>query len=299
MRGGVSLGRRLRLALLAGGLVAVGTILVAVFPVTPGDPAPTRLRIGVVPDETPDILRQRFDPLVEYLSRSLGVPCELVIPADYAALGTRFADGDIDIAHFGGLTFVQAEARNGAVPLVLRDTDLDFQSYFLVRTDNPARSLAELKGARFAFGSRLSTSGHLMPRFFMERDGLRPEDWFSDVSYGGTHDGTAYRIRDGEADVGVANAAIIDSMFADGRLDRGSVRILMRTPPFADYVWAVQPDMPDPLRNRIHDAFLALSPILPEQAAILHRLGAGGFLPALFTDFIRLRQIAVDLSLLG
>lgn len=294
----MSLNRRLRAGLLASGIILAATLLVAVVLAFPKKAPPARLRIGVLPDEAPEVLRARFTPLLEYLSDSLGLPYDLVIPEDYAALVTQFEDGDIDLGYFGGLTFVQVEARVGAVPLVLRDTDLNFQSSFLVRADNPAKSLADLKGARFAFGSRLSTSGHLMPRFFMQRDGLRPEDWFSDIRYSGAHDATAYWIRDGKADVGVANAAIIDSMFADGRLDHGAVRILMRTPPYADYVWAVQADTPDTLRVGIRDAFLALSPLVPEQAEILERVTAGAFLPALSTDFISLREIVAELSLL-
>lgn len=293
----MNLDRGLRTGLLAAGLIAAALAAVAVL----GGPRETsigRLRIGVLPDEAPEILRARFAPLVHYLSDSIGLPCELVVPEDYAALVRQFADGEIGLAYFGGLTFVQAEAGAGAIPLVTRDRDLDFRSYFLVRAGNPAKSLADLKGARFAFGSSLSTSGHLMPRFFMQRDGLNPEEWFSEVRYSGAHDQTAYWVRDGDVDVGVANGLIVDAMFADGRLDRGAIRILQRTLPYTDYVWAVQPDIPDEVRTRLRDAFLALTRGRPDHAGILGRLGAGAFLPALSSDFVRLRQIAAELSLL-
>lgn len=291
-------GRMLRAGLLIGATIAAAGLLAPLVGLVSPSTPPERLRIGILPDQAPNILRTRFDPLLQYLSQRVGLPCELVIPGDYAGLVKMFDEGDIAMAYIGGLTFVQAEAQAGAVPLVMRDSDLEFRSAFLVRADNPAQSLADIKGARLAFGSRLSTSGHLMPRHFMERNGMHPEDWFSEVRYSGSHDTTGYWVRDGEADVGVANAAIIDAMFADGRLNHRDVRVLLRTPPFADNVWAVRPDLPDELRIRIRDAFLALSPIDPRQAALLHGLGAGAFLPALTTDFIQLRQTAAELSML-
>lgn len=290
--------RRLPVGLLAVGIIAGGALLVAVLWDGPRDIAPERLRVGILPGEESEILRDRFTPLVQYLSHSIGLPCDLVIPPDYDALVRQFADGEIDLAYFGGLTFVRAEARAQASLLVVRRRDLEFRSYVLVRADYPAKSPTELKGTRFAFGSRLSTSGHLMPRFFMQRDGIEPEEWFSEVRYSGAHDVTAYWVRDGQVDAGVADAAIIDAMISDGRLGRGALRILERTPPYTDNVWAHRPDMPDNLRNRLRDAFLALDPRQADHRTILDALDADAFLPALTTDFQRLRQIARELSLL-
>lgn len=288
--------RSLRTALLVIGIVAgVGLLAAFVWRGNYGT-EPERLRVGVLPGEESDILRARFEPLTRYLSREVGLPCDLVIPADYDELVGLFVDGEIDLAYFGGVTFVQAEARAGALPLVIRGRDLDFRSYILVRADFPARSLAEIKGTRFAFGSRLSTSGHLMPRYFMLRDGIVPETWFSDVLYSGAHDVTAYWVRDGLVDAGVADSAIVDAMISDGRLDRASLRVLERTPPYTDNVWATRPDMPDHLRERLRDAFLLLDRENPDHDRILEALDADRFLPALTTDFESLRLIVRDMA---
>jgi phosphonate transport system substrate-binding protein len=279
-------------AIIATALVAV-TALLGTLPNTPYQ----RLRIGVLPDQDRKVLEARYAPLVEYLSHNVGIPCELAIPSDYDELVDWFTSRKIQLAYFGGLTFVEAQARADAVPLVSREIDLEFRSYYLVRADNTAATLADLKGTRFAFGSRLSTSGHLMPRYFMQSGGLRPEQYFAQVIYSGAHDRTAYMVRDGQVDAGVANANTIASMFKDGRLHDGDLRILGRTPPYADYVWAVRPEMPERIRIGILNAFLLLSPDRPNEKAILDSLDANAFLPALSTDFVRLGQIAAELSL--
>lgn len=277
---------------------AVAALAVAGYLGMPSDAPADRVRVGILPDQSREILEARYQPIMQRLSDTLGMPFELVIADDYEGLVQLFVAGDVDLAYFGGLTFLRAEEKAGARPLVMRSNDLNFHSYFLVRADETASSLGEMKGRKLAFGSNLSTSGHLMPRFFMERDGFQPEVWFSQVAFSGAHDKTAYWVRDGIADIGIANSAIVDRMFESGRLDPKSVRVLGKTPPYADYVWAAQPGMPDEISARIRDIFLSLSPAQPEDLAILTSLEAESFLPALTTDYAQLRIVAARLSLL-
>ncbi len=258
------------------------------------DPSPVypgRLRIGVLPDESPAVLQQQYAPLIRYLSARTGLPCELVIPASYADLVRDFLAGRLELAWFGGVTFVQASARGDALPLVMRDIDREFHSYILVRPESPAKSLADLRGTRFAFGPRLSTSGTLMPVYFMRKEGIDPETWFGSVGHAAGHDEAAYQVRDGQVDAGAANAQIVDAMLTDGRLTPADIRILLRTPPYADYVWAIRADIAGETRETIRGAFLSLSTDDPMQTEILDRLGAGFFLPALSSDFLHLRNI--------
>ena len=256
-----------------------------------------QLRVGVLPDESSVALRSRHTPLLNYLSAELQIPCKLVIPEDYADLVRKFRDGEIDLAFFGGYTFVSIEAITGAVPLVMRDVDTRATSYFLVRTEDHRESIHEFSKARIAFGSALSTSGHVMPRYFLQQEGIEPEEFFSEVRYSGAHDRTAYWVRDGEVDIGVANSAVIDAMLERGRLNRKDIWVLWQTPTYANYVWAVPRTVPTEQRNQIVEAFLALSPANEGHAEILKLQQAGGFFPVTEDDFSRLRQIAARVEI--
>jgi len=125
---------------------------------------PSVLRVGILPDVSEENLRKRYGPLLNHLSAKTGFDLNLVLPTDYGDLVRLFRENKVDLAYFGGLTFVQAQVFYNAEPLVMRDVDTRFTSWFLVRKSDPARNLADLKGKVFSFGSRLSTSGHLMPR---------------------------------------------------------------------------------------------------------------------------------------
>ena len=256
------------------------------------------LRIGVLPDQNAEALQQRYTPLFEYLARELGIPYEFIASESYEELVEQFVAGRVDLAYFGGLTFLKAHEVGRAEPLVMRDVDAKFISCFLVRTDSSAADVDDFRGKVFSFGSAISTSGHLMPRHFLLRRGIRPEDLFGEVRYSGAHDTTAYDVRDGRVDLGVANCRVIRSMFADGRLSRDDVRALWETPPYADYVWAVQPNIDSVQQRRIRDAFLKLSPADDNHRPILRRMSAGAFLPAGVDDFEALREIAGQVPLL-
>ena len=152
---------------------------------------PDPLRIAVLPDQESDQLIEIYTPLKEYLSAELGVQVELKVPQSYSHLLDMFHDHEADLVYFGGVTYVQARLRDDAKPLVMRDVDAKFTSYFIVRADETARQISDMAGRKLSFGSQLSTSGHFMPRQFLLNSGIVPEDYFDDVVYSGAHDRTA------------------------------------------------------------------------------------------------------------
>lgn len=250
------------------------------------------IAIGVLPDQSQANLSARYEPLVDYLRATTGLDVSLSIPSSYEELVDDFAAGRVQLVHFGGLTFVQAEQRSGARPLVMRDVDLRFTSCYLVPASDVRRSLTDFEGEDFSFGPVLSTSGHLMPRHFLTKQDIVPETFFSSVRHSPGHDQTAGWVANGTVTIGVSNCDIVRSMFADGRLSADNLRILETTPPYVDYVWAVQPSLDASLTNQLRDAFLALDPTNPAHRTILSANGADGYLPAGAGDFRDVRAAA-------
>lgn len=250
------------------------------------------LRIGVLPDQDPETLKKRFAPVLDYLSEKLQLTCELIVPESYPDLLALFHERKVDLAYFGGYSYVKARLQDRAIPLVMRRIDTRFTSLFIVKASNPAPSLEALENKTIAFGSTLSTSGHLMPRYYLQQKNITPESFFSTVRYSGAHDKTTYWVRDGKVDVGVANATTIRSMLDKGLIKPGEIRILWETPPYADYVWAIRPQFAESLNTRIRDAFLHLSPDNAEHSRILQNLNAIGYIPADPDDFLSLTNIA-------
>ena len=237
-------------------------------------------RVTAIPDESPTELARKAAPLMKYLEAQLGMKVEFTPVTDYAAAVEALANRKVDLAWFGGFTFVQANARSGgkAVPLVQREEDEKFRSVFI--TSDPAiRQLTDLKGKDVSFGSQSSTSGHLMPRSFLLQAGLDPDKDFKRVAYSGAHDATIAAVAAGKVQAGALNISVWEKFVADKKIDTSKVTAFYTTPPYYDYNWTVHADMPAALREKLTQALLSLSRNDPAGKEILELQRATRFVP--------------------
>jgi phosphonate transport system substrate-binding protein len=256
------------------------------------------LKVSAIPDEAPTELLRKFTPLGTYLEQQLGMEVEFVPVTDYAAVVEALAADRVDLVWLGGFTFVQARVKTGnAIPLVQRTQDKQFISRF-ISADPLVQSLQDLKGKRFAFGSVSSTSGSLMPRFFLKQDGIVPEQFFSRVAYSGAHDATAAWVAAGKADAGVLNASVWDKLVSEGKVDTAKVRVIATTPPYFDYNWTVRGTLDAGLIDQIKAAFLALNPARPEHKVILDLQRASRFIETDVGNYRSIETAARDVGLL-
>ena len=266
-----------RLALQGAAACAVAAAVSTLSPALASDAI---LRVSAIPDEAPTELQRKFAPLGKYLEAQTGLKVVFTPVSDYAAVVESLATRKIDLAWLGGFTFVQAKIRtNGtAIPIVQREEDAKFTSKFI--TADPAiKSLADLKGKTFAFGAPSSTSGSLMPRFFLQQAGLNPEKDFKNVAFSGAHDATVAFVAAGKAEAGVLNASVWDKLVEAKKVDTDKVRVFATTPTYFDYNWTVRGDLDPVVVKKLTDAFLKLDPKNPEHAEIMALQRAAKFIP--------------------
>jgi phosphonate transport system substrate-binding protein len=227
-------------------------------------------KVTAIPDEAPTELARKAAPLVKYLEKTLGMKVEFTPVTDYAAAVEALANKQVDLAWYGGFTFVQASVRSGGkvIPLVQREEDEKFRSVFI--TSEPAiKTLADLKGKTVSFGSQSSTSGHLMPRSFLLAANIDPDKDFKRVAYSGAHDATIAAVAAGKVEAGALNMSVWDKFVVEGKVDTTKVKVFYTTPGYFDYNWTVHADMPADLREKLTKAFLALDKNTPEGKEIL------------------------------
>ncbi len=261
--------------------------------------APT-LRVSAIPDENPTELLRKFKPLGAYLEKETGMKVAWTPVNDYPAVVEGLAGGRIDLAWLGGFTFVQVRHRTGnAIPIAQRAEDEKFISRYIVPVNSPAKSLQDLKGKTFAFGSPSSTSGHLMPRYFLLKDGINPDKDFSRIAFSGAHDATVAFVASGRADAGVLNASVLDRLIEKGDANAKAVRVLATTPPYYDYNWTVRGDLDPALVKKLADAFLKLDPANPAHKEILDLQRASKFIPTKPENYKGIEDAARAAGLLG
>ncbi|HSG24220.1 MAG TPA: putative selenate ABC transporter substrate-binding protein, partial [Azonexus sp.] len=257
------------------------------------------LRVSAIPDEAPTKLQRKFAPLGKYLEAQTGMKVVFTPVSDYAAVVESLATKKIDLAWLGGFTFIQAKIRtNGtAIPIAQREEDAKFTSKFI--TADPAiKTLTDLKGKTFAFGAPSSTSGSLMPRFFLQQAGLNPEADFKRVAFSGAHDATVAFVAAGKADAGVLNASVWDKLVEQKKVDTDKVHVFATTPPYFDYNWTVRGDLDPALIKKLTDAFLKLDPANPEHKEILGLQRAAKFIPTKVENYDGIEKAAHAAGLL-
>ena len=237
-------------------------------------------RMTAIPDESPTELARKAVPLVKYLEQQLGMKVEFTPVSDYAAAVEALVNKQVDMAWYGGFTFVQANIRSGGkvIPLVQREEDEKFRSVFIT-SDPDIKTLADLKGKTVSFGSQSSTSGHLMPRSVLLQANIDPDKDFKRVAYSGAHDATIAAVAAGKVDAGALNISVWDKFVADKKVDTTKVKVIFTTAPYFDYNWTVHADMPAAQREKLTKAFLSLSAATPEGKEVLDLQRATRFVP--------------------
>ena len=256
-------------------------------------------RITAIPDESPTELARKAAPLAKYLERKLGTKVEFTPVTDYAAAVEALVNKQVDLAWFGGFTFVQANQRSGGkvIPLVQREEDEKFRSVFIT-TDPAVKSLADLKGRNLSFGSQSSTSGHLMPRNFLLAAGVDPDRDLKRVAYSGAHDATVAAVASGKVDAGALNISVWEKLVADKKVDPAKVRVFYTTPAYYDYNWSVHADMPAAQRQKLAQAFTELSAATAEGKEILELQRATRFLATRVENYKGIEGAARNAGLL-
>ena len=259
----------------------------------------TELKISAIPDEHPQEMLRIYTPFADYLTKEIGIPVKFTLVVDYAAAVQELAAGKLDMVWYGGLTSVQAAGMaKGAKRIVMRREDTEFKSQFITRKDTGIHELKDLKGKTFTFGSVSSTSGHLMPRFYLLKAGVNPEKDFSDLGFSGAHDTTAAWVETGRFDAGALNFLVWDKLVSTKKVNTNKVIVFWTTPPFVDYVWTVRGGLDKGIVEKISKAFLKLDYNNPEDQKLLDLQRTKGYIPAKDEQWKSVEEAAVVTGLI-
>jgi phosphonate transport system substrate-binding protein len=292
--------RRRRLLTLAP-LALAATLVPSAAAIRPASAArtsgerPSVLRVGLIPNQAPDTVRARFAPFGEYLAGALGMPVELFVATDYAGVVEAMIAERLDLAYFGGVTYVQAERRVDLRPIV---TQIDgetgttkYSSAIIARPDGGIAATADILGRRFAFGDVASTSGSLYPRIMLDRAGIG--DFLNPALfvYTGGHDATTLAVANGAVDAGGVEKRIMQELIAAGRVDGSQLRIVEEAL-VEGYPWCARSALDADLIEGIAVAFESMA-----DPALLRLFRATGHARVTAADYAEIRAEARRLDL--
>ncbi|QNE21368.1 putative selenate ABC transporter substrate-binding protein [Kribbella qitaiheensis] len=271
---------------------------------------PGPLGMSAIPDQDPELLNRLYPVVAKRFAGDTGLQVVYRPVTDYTAVVRAFEIGDIQLAWMGGLTGVQARARvPGASAIAQRDIDADFHSLFIAAKSSGLAPFADtaglksLAGHTLTFGSQTSTSGRLMPQYFMKQGGLDASDLKGKPGFSGSHDATIEAVASGSFEVGAVNEQVWKATVAAGKVDLGKVVILWRTPGYADYHWLARPDLDQTFgagtTGKITNLLLGLDATKPDDAAILKLFGARSFIGTKNANYDQIEAVAKEQGLLA
>ncbi len=256
-----------------------------------------------IPDDNEARLRERFDKVAAYLGAKLGVEVKFVPVKSYAASVTAFKNNQMQMAWFGGLSGLQARlAVPGSQAIAQGEEDKQFVTYFIANTATGLKEGTELPktvaGRTFTFGAKDSTSGRLMPEYYIRQAFAKaPEEVFARVGFSGDHSKTIALVQSGAYDVGAVNYTVWNLDVKEGKVDPAKVAIIWKTPPYQDYQFTVRGDVDKEygagFTARLTKALLDLKD--PDLLASFPRKS---FIPARNDDYEVLRGVAKSIGLL-
>jgi phosphonate transport system substrate-binding protein len=262
-----------------------------------------------IPDQDETRLVERFTRVAGYLQGKLGVPVKYLPVKSYPAAVAAFTNNQVQLAWFGGFTGVQARRQVPDSEAIAQGAeDLAFKSFFIAnaRTGliksglNPPSSFPkDIAGKSFTFGSRASTSGRLMPEYFIRQQfgGRSPDEVFSRVGFSGDHSRTIQLVQSGAFEVGVVDYSVWQLDSNAGKVDPSQVAVIWETPTFPDYQWTVRGDVEKTYGTGFKEGLRA-SLLAIDDPAILSQFARTKFVPAKNSDYRPIEEVGQATKLL-
>ena len=259
------------------------------------------LIIAAVPDENATGIERRYEPFVQYLSRQLGVPVKLRIANDYAAVIEGQIAGNIHIAQYGPAAYARAYMNGAKIEpfgmQVNKDGTKGYFSVLWVRKDSPYQKLEDLKGKNLGLVDPNSTSGNNVPRFAMNKMGIKPEEFFANVVYTGSHENAIIALQQGQVDAAFnwwndENESMLRRMERKDMAKYDDFRMIFKSDMIVNSPVAMLSALPDDLKASIKDAFFSIAKNDPEAFQVLTDGEAQPWAPTSHADY----EVIVELN---
>jgi len=255
-----------------------------------------------IPDQDETQLKERFSKFATYLSTELDMDVKFVPVKSYSASIAAFRNNQVQLAWFGGLSGVKARLIvPNSVAIAQGVEDPIFKSYIIANTSTGLKASdsipSDVAGKNFTFGSKGSTSGRLMPEYYIRKTFMKsPDDVFNKVGFSGNHSKTIALVQSGAYQVGAVNFKVWDRELAEGKIDTSKVKIIYTTPSYPDYNFSARGDLDEQFGKgftvKLTNAILNL-----KDKNILDAFPRSGFIKATNADFQPVLDVAREIGL--
>ena len=254
--------------------------LAVAFIAIPADADERALVFSTLPFDDAAAQHSVFNLLSRQLAAKLGRPVIFQAGDNYETVINDLRRGKVDVALLGAASYIKAR-RSGDVRAILRAVrhrQSIYHGVVIVKRDSGLRTLADLKGKRFAFVDPDSTAGYLFTKKLLLEAGLDPNKDLK-TEFAGGHHKVVRKVAAGEVDAGACFEGAAEMLD-----DPQSVTTIARTAPITGDPVVVRPGLGSDLVNALRSAMIELS-VVPEARGFFTFSEIDGFIPAVDSDY--------------
>ena len=223
------------------------------------------LRIGLLPNEAPDVEIKKHATMTQHLEKILGMKVKVQVGIDYTAIIEALRNKHIDVAYLGPFSYVLAEiATDGNIePLVVgvrkKTGKSAYNSVIVARTDSGINKPTEFgKKHTISFSDPASTSGFLVPSYRFAQLGIDPQKDFKQVIFAGGHTASLMALNSGKVDGAGTNLPSLQKAIAKGVVDKKNIKIVWTSPDIPGSPLTVRKDVPWEVKYKLLKAFMGI-----------------------------------------
>ncbi|MFN9926726.1 MAG: phosphate/phosphite/phosphonate ABC transporter substrate-binding protein [Phenylobacterium sp.] len=230
-------------------------------------------------NDDPQLLRRR-EVYRTHLTKALGMPVRLYESSDYNGVIQAVSSGQVDFATIAGGGYANVDAQVGAkvTPILTprqAEGETGYYAAMVVRADSPIKSLADMRGRSLGWVDYNSTSGYLVPRAALRKQGIEPEAFFGKTSFAGGHTQAVMALANGQFEATILQASggtpetgfsrgALRTMARQGQVNIEDFRIIWTAGPMPSEAFIARTDRPQALIDLVRGAMGALPYDEPE-----------------------------------
>jgi phosphonate transport system substrate-binding protein len=236
------------------------TLLIATNPVAAQEMK--EINFGIISTESSTNLKSDWQPIIDDLAKKTGIKVNAFFAPDYAGIieGMRF--NKVHVAWFGNKSAMEAVDRaNGEVfaQMVNADGTQGYYAHLIVHKDSPLRTLDDMlkqgKNLSFGNGDPNSTSGFLVPSYYVfAQNKIDPKTFFK-LSRGANHESNALAVANKQVDVATNNSENLDKLKDKLPEKFNDIRIIWTSPLIPLDPLVIRKDLPEAAKAKIKDFF--------------------------------------------
>jgi phosphonate transport system substrate-binding protein len=268
-------------------------------------PELAELDFGIISTESQDNLKTQWEPFLEAMEAEIGRPINGFYATDYAGVIEAMGAGKVQLAWYGGKSYIEAAARSNAeafAQTVNADGSKGYYAYLITNKNNPILENIDIEAGNgdqfvienaadltFAFNDPNSTSGFLVPSFYVfAKNEVNPNDAFKELVFAGSHEATAQAVANDQVDVATNNSESLLKIEEGDPEAFENIQIIWTSPVIPSDPVSYRSDLPDCLKEQVKDFFFNY-----KDAAVLEPLGWQGFDPAADEDWNTIRELDI------